>query len=410
MKKVLLLSHASSLGGAQKCLELIARGLTAANYQPIVILPSRGPLEMRLREIGVQTQILPLEYWVGTPLHWKRFGWGLQKRISAVCQIIREEGIQLVLTNTSVVVEGAIAAKICGVPHVWHVLEMLSKDPAFSAFFDLSILYRLMNSLSDRIVVVSNAVKDEISIEIPRDMIHVIYTGITRFEEETLRPRIDILDELGIATDTPIVCFAGDLCKRKGVIDLVEVGREVSIHIPNVLFLIVGKDGGEKNRMLRNIKSLSIESHFRILDFREDVLSIIAASDVFILPSQADPLPVVVLEAMMLGKPIVATRSGGCEEMVSNGVNGYLVPIQDPNTMAERLRTLLMDPALINRMGMRSAEIAKDLFAFESSNAAMAALFDEVLREGEKDGMTSLANFTSILLETIAQERIGAKF
>jgi glycosyltransferase involved in cell wall biosynthesis len=408
MKKVLLLSHASSLGGAQKCLELIARGLSATDYRPIVILPSRGPLESRLREIGVKTQILPLEYWVGTPYHWKRFAQGLQKRISAVCRIIREEGIHLVFTNTSVVVEGAIAAKICGVPHVWHVLEMLSRDPAFSAFFDLSILYRLMSSLSDRIVVVSKAVKDEIAIEIPRDMIHVIYTGITQFEEESLRPRIDILGELGVAADRPIVCFAGDLCKRKGVVDLVEVGREVSIHIPNVLFLIVGKDGGEKKRMLRDINSLSIEAHFRFLDFREDVLSIIAASDVFILPSRADPLPVVVLEAMMLGKPIVATRSGGCEEMVSDGVNGYLVPIRAPLSMAERLRTLLLDPALISLMGMRSAEIAKDLFAFESSTAAIAALIDDLFREGKTEGITSLSNFTAILLETMARKRIDA--
>ena len=114
----------------------------------------------------------------------------------------------------------------------------------------------------------------------------------------------------------PVVTFVGILSERKGVVDFVESARLVLQRFPKAIFVMAGPDGGKGREAIAKIDKYGIRDSFRILGNRSDVPRILSASDMLVLPSLADPLPLAVLEAMAAGIPVVATRSGGCEEMV----------------------------------------------------------------------------------------------
>ena len=151
--------------------------------------------------------------------------------------------------------------------------------------------------------------------------------------------------------------------------------------MPHVQFVLVGRDGGMHPDVLRRIAAYGLTDNVRLLGQRGDVPDILTRSDLFVLPALADPLPVAVLEAMSFGLPIVATRSGGAAEMVLDGQSGRLVPVGDPDALADAILDVLGDEARRREMGRQSREH----FAAHFTQAAYVAAFCRVLDETAVD-------------------------
>jgi len=123
-----------------------------------------------------------------------------------------------------------------------------------------------------------------------------------------------------------VVTFIGLLSKRKGVLDLVDTADIVAKKFPNVKFVITGaKEGAIYARIQDLLKQKQLENNFTFLGFREDIQDVITCSDVITIPSLVEPCSLIALEAMQLGRPVVATRSGGHEETLLDGETGILV-------------------------------------------------------------------------------------
>src|SRR6516225_3215767 len=125
--KILVLSHSADWCGAEHCLFRLLKGINPRKYEAVVVLPGHGRLEERINELGVRSRLLEVGWWVKMAGSSERgeFRDGLEGRVGALAEVIREERANLVFTNTAVVVEGALAARLCGVPHVWHVHELI---------------------------------------------------------------------------------------------------------------------------------------------------------------------------------------------------------------------------------------------------------------------------------------------
>ena len=214
MRRVLFVSHSSTWGGAEKCLALLLERLPRDRFTPTVVMrdhprPLRGPgrLETLCREWQIDARRVDLKWWVRDWQHDAAFAHGLERRVDRIAQIIAERQIDLVVTNTSAVVEGALAARRCGVPHVWHVLEMLSQDPVLRPFLPLSEFYGLVQQLSHKIIVVSQAVKDEIERFCPTAPIEIVHTGLPPAAPRPNAPSKTAL--LRIPNGSPVVTFVG---------------------------------------------------------------------------------------------------------------------------------------------------------------------------------------------------------
>lgn len=379
MRPVLFVAHSSTWGGAEKCLALLLESLPRDRFSPAVAARPQpfcwrraGKFEQFCRRAGIPLERTDLVWWVRPWHHDAAFAARLTQRVGNLSEIIRRVSPEVVVTNTSAVVEGALAAAQCGVPHVWHVLEMLSEDPDLSPFLPLAEFYGLLTGWSSRVVAVSQAVAEEIRRFVPNASVEVIHTGLP--VPQLSAPEAKSL-VFPVGDGAPVVLYVGLLSRRKGVLDLVEAARRTVAQRPDVQFCLAGRDGGVRREVRRAIAAAGLTANVHLLGPRDDVPRLLASCDLMVLPSWADPLPVAVLEAISLAVPVVATRSGGCSDMVIDGRTGRLVPPQAPTALAEAILELLADEPRRREMGRQG----RRHFETHFTAAAHAARFAEVL-------------------------------
>jgi glycosyltransferase involved in cell wall biosynthesis len=373
--KVLFVSHASAWAGAESCLFELLRGLDPSRVEPLVVLPANGPLEKRLDDLGVPYQFGSLRLWIDQAYTdgWVAFGDGLARRVDAMARRIERERCDVVFTNTSVAFEGALAARQVGVPHVWRVHEMLWRHSNFGTRLPLSVYYAMLDALSDRVAVVSHAVRTGLLPHVRPERISVIPNGI-----DLITPRRSREALLGVDASVPVVVFVGTLSEPKGVPLLAPVMERVVREHPRALCVLVGEDVGAERALREDIGRRGLDKTFRFLGFRADAKELIAHADALILPSRVDSLPCVVMEAMAAGVPSVATESGGAAELIVDGVTGRLVPIDDVEAMATALSALFADPDLRRAMGEKALARARERFGARRYVAAFERLFAQL--------------------------------
>ncbi len=346
--RVLFVSHAADSGGAQRCLLLLLESLDRKRFSPIVVMPGPGKFAEKVRELGIPVFFCEMRWWVAIRPHLVskqelHFCEGLQSRTDALVELIERERIDVVFTNTGVVIEGALAAAISGRPHIWHLLEVMSADPDLTPIVSVSAFYGLVGSLSYGIAAVSRIVAEDVSKHCPEAQVRIIHTGMAEDSKGIARNKKELF---GIPEDVPLISFLGLLSARKGILSLIEAMPLVLSRVPSAQLVVAGGEGGVLGQVRRKIKSLKLAHHVHLLGLRSDAADIIASSDAIAVPSLSDPLPLVVLEAMGAGKPVVGTQSGGCQDMILDGQTGFVVPPGDSAAIADKLAYLLMNPQI----------------------------------------------------------------
>lgn len=386
LPRILFLSHSPYAGGAQRCLELLLTALGDYPCQRLVAIPPKrliggiglGDGAEPMRRLGLPIVRSPVDWWLGSWPRHHGFATGLQKRVNRLIEVIRQQQIDLVFTNTATIVEGALAARACGVRHVWHVLEMVGRDPVLAPFLPIDELNRILIDLSDRVVVVSEAVKRNIATHHKADNICVVHTGLPRTAAAAPVPR-DAL--LGIPLKAPLAVYVGVLSERKGVDDLIEAVPTVLDRVPDARLILVGPDAGRRSTTIRRIRELQLRDAVTLLGPRDDIPAILRAGDVLVLPSHADPLPLVVLEAMEAGMPVVATQSGGAAEMVVDGETGLLVPVNNPARLGAALAEVLVDAQLRDAMSRNAEARFSERFSLATHGKAIWRVLQVVLQQ-----------------------------
>jgi phosphatidylinositol alpha-1,6-mannosyltransferase len=179
-----------------------------------------------------------------------------------------------------------------------------------------------------------------------------------------------------------VILTVARLVRRKGIKYLIEAMPRVLRSLPDTVLLVVG-DGPEKPRLEEEARILGLASRVSFLGKvpEQKLIAFYQASDVFVLPAIVDSemntegLGVVLLEAMSMGKPVVASGVGGIPEAVVNGETGLLVKPQDPNDLADAIIRLLGNSELSRKMGDNGRQRVKEVFDWD----IVAASFSEVL-------------------------------
>ena|SRR5882724_10454979 len=238
----------------------------------------------------------------------------------------------------------------------------------------LSVIYRR----STFVVVNSQAVRTLLVNRyrgLSAEKIHVIYNGVdvdhfaaARADRERLLP--------GVASGRQLIAVLANMYSpTKGHSHLISAARTLCLSVPEVMFLMIG-DGSERPRLQQQVSELGLEKHFLFLGRRKDIAELLACCQLAVLPSETESLPNAVLEVMSAGLAVVATSTGGTLEIIDGGVDGLLVPPQNPQILAASLLQLLQEPQLARRLAKAGQEKMRSHFGFDRLIAELEQLYE----------------------------------
>ncbi|MFO0733692.1 MAG: glycosyltransferase family 4 protein [Nitrospiraceae bacterium] len=361
---VLFLSSSSGPGGAERMIASLAAGLDRARFKPIVGLFRSGWIKGECEQRDVETHVLP----AGGPLHgaWMQACW----------KLVREKRVQLIHAHEfDANVQGALVAKLSGVPMVATVHG--------KHYYWMKIRRRLAYRLVSRwgqMVAVSHELKDFIADKVGIDpkRLRVVHNGVSIPVEVSREDTAVCRRLLGILPDERVLGVVGSLYAVKGHRFLLEAFASILKRHPKTTLLVVGR--GDLDMALKaQAAELKIDHKVQFLGLRDDVPRLLAIMDIFVMSSLSEGLSMAIIEAMMAGKPVVATRVGGNPELIEHGKTGILVDSESSSSLASGLEQLLLQPRLALGMGARAYQRARAEFSVGEMVRSYQALYDELL-------------------------------
>jgi len=273
-------------------------------------------------------------------------------------RVVREKKIDIMhLQAYGATTFGRLAGIVAGVPRIVHVHDDASQYPWYQKLADL-----FLSRFTDAAIAVSESVKDACTGKrrIPRDRLMVMHNGVPL---ESFRvPRTDEINaekrRLGIAADHKVIGTVGKLRREKGLEFLLRSGRKTLQAVPKTYFLLVG-DGPLRGELEDLTRELEIEDKVIFAGFRQNPSVMLSLMDIYAMPSLTEGSPLALLEAMAMGRPIVASKVGGLKEILDDGETGLLVAPEDSVALAEKLIYLLKNEDKAERLGMRAKEESK---------------------------------------------------
>ncbi|MBX3237302.1 MAG: glycosyltransferase family 4 protein [Nitrospiraceae bacterium] len=342
----------------------LAAGLDRARFKPIVGLFRSGWIKGECEQRDVETHVLP----AGGPLHgaWMQACW----------KLVREKRVQLIHAHEfDANVQGALVAKLSGVPMVATVHG--------KHYYWMKIRRRLAYRLVSRwgqMVAVSHELKDFIADKVGIDpkRLRVVHNGVSIPVEVSREDTAVCRRLLGILPDERVLGVVGSLYAVKGHRFLLEAFASILKRHPKTTLLVVGR--GDLDMALKaQAAELKIDHKVQFLGLRDDVPRLLAIMDIFVMSSLSEGLSMAIIEAMMAGKPVVATRVGGNPELIEHGKTGILVDSESSSSLASGLEQLLLQPRLALGMGARAYQRARAEFSVGEMVRSYQALYDELL-------------------------------
>lgn len=199
--------------------------------------------------------------------------------------------------------------------------------------------------------------------------------NLQRFEAAD---RARIRRELGLRDEQVLIGVIGRLHPLKGHADLLSVLAPLAAEGLDFQCVFVG--GGDlRDELQAQIDAAGLGPRVRLLGQRSDVVDVLAALDIFAMPSRREGLPMALLEAMAMARPVLATAVGSIPEVIQDGENGLIVPPEDPAALEAALRRLLADAGLRSRLGAAARATVQARFSSAQTAAAYERLYDEAL-------------------------------
>jgi glycosyltransferase involved in cell wall biosynthesis len=373
-RSIFFYTDSRELGGAENAMLMLLETLDRARWQPTLLLDAGGdaaPLEERAAALGVPSRrVAPM------PL-----GLAGARRGIGLARMLRRERPALFHAHLSWPLAakwGLAAAALARVPSVATVQlipEMELERPS-------KIQLRLLSRRVGRYIAVSSAIAQELKQRFgwPASKIKVVYNAVDlgRFDA---RAPAGLREELGGSEEGPLVLTPARLDEQKGH----DVLFRAAAAIPAAKFVLAG-DGPLRGELEAEATRLDLGERVIFLGRREDVPQLLAACDVFALPSLYEGSSLAVLEAMAARRAVVSSAIGGTAELIADGESGLLVPPGDAEALATALRRLLDDPSLRKALAARARARAEAEFSREAMAQRVEGVYKELLGDGPKHG------------------------
>lgn len=358
---VLQVVSSNRTSGAEKHLVVLSQSLRERGHSVTAVCPPGGWLVERLYDAGVPTVEIPMRDFHGPRV------------ILELRRLVRRDGIDLIHTHlTRATYLGFFTGLLTRVP-VISTVHVLSRDFA----------YRYLPRYNHWYVAVSNHLRQAlIARGVPASRVQTVYNGTEFAVEEEVTPAVSlsVRAELGLPADAELVGQFGRVDSFKGAPILVKAARAVVERCPRAYFVFVGHaEPGIQQALWEMASGAGVDDRLRFTGIRNDVRRLMDAMEVITLPSVSEACSLAIIEAMAMGKPVVATRAGGNPELVEDNATGLLVE-RNPEALAEAITDLLLDKDRRLAMGRAGQARARSLFSARVMAENMEQFYQRVLK------------------------------
>jgi glycosyltransferase involved in cell wall biosynthesis len=351
-------------GGAERALTRLALGLDRSRWQPrVYCLGPRGCFADELEAGGVTVECFGGRGMLSAPI--------VLIRLTRALRRFRPAILQTFLFHANFL--GRLAGRMARVPRIVSGIRVAERRCRWHVSLDY-----WTNWLVDHNVCVSQGVADFASnvMRLRRDKLSVIPNGVD-YQRFATASSAD-LRSLGIPDGSRVIISVARLDEQKGIAFLLEAAETVCQDDPNAHFLIAG-DGPDRARLTAIAEQRGVTNNVHFVGNRDDVSNMLAASDLFVLPSLWEGMPNALLEAMAAGLPVIATDVEGSRELIESGVNGLLVPAASPVPLAAAIRSILGNVQFGATLARASQNTIEKRFTEESVVSAYDELYRSLL-------------------------------
>jgi glycosyltransferase involved in cell wall biosynthesis len=288
---------------------------------------------------------------------------------------------------------GRIIARWVGVPVIIGTLPGLG-----SVYTKEDWATRLIRVLYEPLQRIASNFSDTVTFQNHEDALQLTDAGVVKKEKTLIIPgsgvptevyapgqvsesmRSNLRKELGIRSNDMVVTMISRVIRTKGVMEFMEAAAEIKPQCSNVHFLLIGPNDQQ------SVDRLNASEIDRLRQFvnwpgpRRDIPTVLGISDVFVFPSAfREGIPRVLLEAASMGLPIITTDSPGCNEVVEDGSNGFLVPVRDPRALSRAILRLIDQPQLRQQFGAMSRKRAVERFDLAIITEQIRSMYQQLL-------------------------------
>lgn len=358
----------SKIGGAERVVLRLAKGIDKNRFTvSICCLAERGPIFDEAEEAGIKI------YTLGIRNRWDLF------KILRLIKILKKLNIHILHAH---LFHANILSRIIG--RISNTPIIISTEHIMGVEGSLRLLInRLTSTFVNRYIVVSEAVGSFLNknVKIRSAKISTVLNGIeyNNFEVSLIEQE-KFKKKFGITDSHEVIGTIARLHRQKGHIYLLHAIKSVAERFPGVKFLVVG-DGPLKYKLEDLARKLDVGNNIVFTGNQKDIITILSLIDIFVLPSLWEGLPITILEAMAMKKPVVVTNVSGNPEVVVDNITGILVPPKEPVLLAEAIVRLLRDKDLRFKLGEAGYQRGKDKFSAEQMIANTTMIYDELLKE-----------------------------
>jgi glycosyltransferase involved in cell wall biosynthesis len=369
------------IGGTEHATLRIAQAAAEVGYRSIAFYRQDSPVVGEFfRDAGLETVPYALaELSARRPLPFAR-------NTLALRGAFRAHGVDLVhCADIDAALQVAPAGRLAHMPVLCHIrnpwTSMLRREA-------------LVLSAVDTFVFVSRDTWSTFAYRVGPARGRVLYDGLDVQAPPTEATRAEVRRELGIGEGVPVFGMTARVSAQKDYVTLARAAKRVLDVVPDARFVIVGDheqhDAHREHYALvqRELARLGVAHAFLFTGFRSDVARVMGAFDAFVLSTHFEGLPLVILEAMGMELPVVATAVNGIPELITSESVGLLAPHEDEEKLADQLLALLRDPARARRIAMGGRALVERQFSARAFGESIAALYADALRGRARTGRT----------------------
>lgn len=396
--RVLIIAHDSQLYGAQMSLLDILRKIDRSRFALMVLVPSTGPFTDALDKLGIPYISGVTRRWIFEPrsLAFRDFlcrPWRVLKhpyllaflslasiplRVLLISLVVRRQSVQLIYTNTATVLDGAIAARLCHIPHIWHLRERIADNRDLTSPCSVEWLPEFFLRRSSIVIANSNALASQLFGINPPAKVNVVHNGVDIERFFNLKSTLNLPD---VPADSRLTAICGIVSPQKGVETYIRAVAKLRHEYPNLHHLIIGNTSNTYRLLVeQEILKHELEGRVHLLGYRTDIPELLGKVDVYISASVYESFGRTIIEAMAAGKPVVATRSGGPQEIIEDGISGFLVDVGDAEAMASQIAKLLDDPERMKAMGQAAKLRAARFFDLGQTVIRIEHIFSDTIK------------------------------
>lgn len=362
--KILYLNHVSYIGGAEIALLDLLRYMDKNTCTPVAFVPE-GELTNRIHQLNIRCVRIPVLDGLNR--------YTLPHFIKALPQLalrISKENPDLLHANTNFMSQySGVLSKLTGIPAVGHIQDI---EP-------LGRMGRWTVRQNTKLIALSKAVKDYLLEEqVPEQQIVRVYHGVDLHQYQP------VSTPSSSGSHPVIIGLVGQIGERKGHRYFLEAAKRIVQHHPDVNFWIVGKEPTHSKErytelLYQYVEDNQLKQHMKFWGFRTDIPEILGRLDILVLASLQEPFGKIVIEAMAMQKPVVASRVGGVPEIVVDGKTGFLVPPGNSDALYYALEQLLSDREKRENMGREGRKRVEQYFSLETTVRETERVYEDIL-------------------------------